>query len=98
MACVAMADHSRVARLAAAASEQPEDEAIERLDRKCVHVSFDPQLPGAWLAFRVAITTLRRMPGRVHIDPRGTTNAERRWLEEAIGDIDPERGFEVGEE
>lgn len=93
-----MADHSRVARLAAAASEQSEEKAIERLDRKCVHVSFEPQLPGAWLAFRVAITTLRRMPGRVHIDPRGTTRAQKRWLEEAIGGIDPDRGFQVGEE
>lgn len=93
-----MADHSRIARLGARAAEVGEPEVLARLDSGCTHVSFDPSLWGAQLTLRITLTTLRRMPGRVHLDPTGLSETELEQLRLSLAAIDSARPLEVGEE
>jgi len=92
-----MSDHSRIGRLGAGVSEVSEEAVLAHLDACCVHLSVEPELSGALLTLRVAITTLRRMPGRVHLDPRGLEEAEVSELVASANYIDPKRGLEVGD-
>jgi molybdopterin/thiamine biosynthesis adenylyltransferase len=86
-----------VGRLGAAVSDMSEEEVLAHLTAACVHLSIEPDLPGALLALRLTLTTLCRMPGRVHLSPEGL---EKRQLTEMIADatnIDSRRILEVGE-
>lgn len=88
-------EHSRALRLAESATGKEASELERRLEGSVVLVGVEPSLPGAHLAARVLLTTLRRLPGRLVLD-RGTLPGplvER--LREATAAIDLERGLEI---
>jgi len=90
-----MSDFSRVNRLGAAAAGIPEADLEQRLEAGGVHVTVDARLPGALLAARVLLTTLRRMPGRLSLDPAGIPRSTVAKFAAAVDAIDPTRGLRV---
>lgn len=64
-------EHSRVLRLGASATGQPESELARRMAQSAVVVSLDPDVPGAIDVAAILVETLRRGPGHVHLDPLG---------------------------
>ena len=78
-----MSNHSRVGRLGAGASHLTEEEVLDRLGSACVHISVEPDLPGALLTLRLLVTTLRRMPGRIHLDASNLNTTHVAELREA---------------
>jgi hypothetical protein len=64
-----------------------------RLDRSATHVTADPSVVGTDLTLRVLVTTLRRMPGTVCLDPQGLSDQLVRGLQEAGRKIDSSHGI-----
>lgn len=89
-------EHSRAVRLAANASGRGESELERALDASCVSVSADASLPGALLTTRVLLTTLRRLPGQLVLDPGELPGSVVDEVAEAVAAIDPERPLKVG--
>jgi hypothetical protein len=79
------AEHSRVVRLAAAATGKSEHELARHMSQTAVVVSLDPDVPGAIEVATTLVETLRRGPGHVYLDPRGVSS---RTLEELIASAD----------
>lgn len=92
-----MGDHSRVGRLGSSVAALSEEDVLTRLDASCVYVSAEPDLSGASLTLRIALNTLRRMPGRLYLDPRGLEKTEIAALQQAAEAIDRSRGLQIGE-
>ncbi len=92
-----MIDHSRVARLGAGAAKLTEEEVLAHLDANLIHISAEAGLAGGMLTLRVLVTTLRRMPGRLNLDPRGLDQRLVDDLVRLVRDIDSAKPLEIGD-
>jgi hypothetical protein len=70
------AEHSRLLRLAAAASGESESRLERRLNRAIASVGVEAELPGATATAALLIETLARGPGKVELDSRGLTQPQ----------------------
>lgn len=89
-------EHSRTLLLGTAASGRDEGALESALESSRVVVSLEPGLPAAPLTTRVLLTTLRRLPGRLVLEPQGLPVGLVDELAAAVAAIDPERPLEVG--
>ncbi len=90
-----MLEHSRGLALAAKASGLAS--ALEQaLEATQVVLSADPDVPRSALTARVLLTTLRRMPGRLVLEPEGLAPSVIDELVAAVAAIDPQRPLTVG--
>jgi hypothetical protein len=89
-------EDSRTVRLAARATGAGESELEQRLTHAAVHVAVDPHLPGSIHCAEVLVTTLRRGPGQVSIDPDGLDRTVLDRLDRAASTIRPERPIQIG--
>jgi hypothetical protein len=89
-------DHSRTLLLAEHATETPQSALERRLEASMVAVSVDPSLPLGPLAARVLLTTLRRGPGTLVLEPGNLRPTEIEDLEEMVNAVDGERPLRVG--
>jgi hypothetical protein len=89
-------EDSRTVRLAARAADAGESELEQRLTQAAAHVAVDPRLPGSVDCAEVLITTLRRGPGQVSLDPDGLDRGVLERLEQAANAVRPERPIQIG--
>lgn len=89
-------EHSRSLLLAATATGTAESALERRLEDATVVVSVDPALPLSLLTARVLLTTLRRGPGRLAIDPGSLPAADVEHIEAAVNAVDGSRTLHVG--
>ena len=90
-----MIDHSRVVRLVTEKTGGSESKERARLEKARVHISVEPTLSGALLTLRVLISTLRRMPGILTLDPSPIDDALTGELVAHAEAIDHERGIHL---
>ncbi len=90
-----MLEHSRALRLGEGVTGMQSSELHRLLDDGHVAVSFNHDYPGALLAVRILLTTLRRLPGEISLvtDVPGAASTE--LLAESVAAIDPDRGLLV---
>jgi hypothetical protein len=69
-------EHSRGLRLAAAATGETESRLERRLNDSAVSVSVDLGVPGAIEVATLLLETLRRGPGRLHLNPTGLADRQ----------------------
>ncbi len=89
------ADHSRLLKLARAASGESASELQQRLESSAVVISAEADLPEVELTARTLITTLRRGPGRLSLIRGDLDRGFLGDLEAKANAIDPEREFRV---
>ncbi len=91
-----MLEHSRALRLAANASGGQESALEQALEATQIAVSIQAAMPRSLLSARALLCTLRRMPGRLVLEPEGLAAAEIDELAAAVAAIDPERPLMIG--
>jgi hypothetical protein len=84
-------EHSRALKLGAGATGTEPETLRERLEAALVVVRVDPHLTGALLTARVLLTTLRRLPVQLALDPDQLAPTEIASLVEAATAIDSSR-------
>lgn len=93
-------DYSRPLRLAAKSASGTEPDLEGRIEGCAVLVTADPDTFRTRTTLRVLIGNLRRLPVRLHLDPRGGTDilggALVDELEELASGIDPDRPLIIG--
>lgn len=89
-------EHSRSLLLAEATTGASQSALERRLDDSTVVVSVDPALPLGMLTARVLLTTLRRGPGRLVLEPDALPSRETRRLEAAVNEVDGDRPLRIG--
>lgn len=89
-------DYSRTLLLAEHATGTPQSALERRLEASTVVVSVDPALPLGLLTTRVLLTTLRRGPGTLVLEPGNLPPAEIEHLEETVNAVDGDRPLHVG--
>ena len=88
-------EHSRALLLAREATGAGVSALERRLERSLTVVSVAPDLPEARLTATVLLTTLRRLPGRLQLNPEATPPDLVDRLVGAVEAVDPERGITV---
>jgi hypothetical protein len=86
-------EHSRALLLASSVADAPASALEHRLEGALTVVSLDPDLPRAPLTAKVLLATLRRLPGRLHLDPTGLSPPLVDQLVAGVAAIDPERSI-----
>jgi hypothetical protein len=88
-------EHSRAVLLASRAAGEDVETLTERLARSQVVVRVDPSVPSGLLAARVLLTTLRRLPVGVWLDPSGLDVNYVAQLAAAVNAIDSTRPLNI---
>lgn len=91
-----MLEHSRGLALAANASGLQQSALEQALEATQVVLSIDPDVPRCVLTARVLLTTLRRMPGRLVLEPSGLSSTVVDELAASVSAIDPARALTIG--
>jgi hypothetical protein len=86
-------EHSRALLLAGGVTDMGSSALEHRLEGALTVVSLDPELPWVPLTAKVLLTTLRRLPGRLHLDPTGLPPPLVDQLVATVAAIDPERSI-----
>jgi hypothetical protein len=89
-------EHSRAIRLAAGAAGRGESDLENAMNAARVVVSADASLPGVELTTKTLLTTLRRLPGELVLEPASLSRRTLDGLAEAVAAIDPERPLTIG--
>lgn len=90
------ADHSRSVLLAEHVTGRPQAALVRRLEASTVAVSVDPAIPLGALTARVLLTTLRRGPGTLVLEPGNLRPAQIEYLEGIVHAVDGDRPLIVG--
>lgn len=88
-------EHSRALLLADDVTDTGASGLERRLGSALTVVSLDPALPQALLTANVLLATLRRLPGRLHLDSSGLPPPLVDGLLGSVVAVDPERGITV---
>lgn len=87
--------HSRASRLGAAVSGATQSALATRLEGARTQLSVDPAIAGAKDLARVLVSTLRRQPGQIFLDPDGIQSFADE-LQVLAAAVDPQRSLVVG--
>jgi hypothetical protein len=68
----------------------------EKMEQSKIRVSLDPSLPQAALTAQVLLTTLRRLPVQLELDPDRLTDSLVGQLSSSVNAIDPEKLLVLG--
>jgi hypothetical protein len=90
------AEETRTVRLAARAARGSESELQQRLTAACTHICVDAATPGALACAEVLISTMRRGPGQLSVDPAGLTCAQLQRLQQTAAALAPTRPLLLG--
>ncbi len=90
-----MADHTRALRLANVVTGQSTSQLESRLEAATLCIGIDPDVPGAALAAEALVGTMRRLPGRIALDPTGRDRGFIDRLVEHAALIDPDRPLDI---
>jgi hypothetical protein len=93
--------HTRASRLGAAVSGASESGLAARLEGARTQLSVDLAVAGAADVARILVSTLRRQPGAIYVDPYGAGLGSRteelaKELRELAAAIDPQRPLIIG--
>jgi len=91
-----MGDRSRATLLASRATGETTSQLEARLESASVVVSIEADVPGAIETGELLLSTLRRLPGTVGLDPSGLNGQRVEELSETATKIDPSRGIRIG--
>jgi hypothetical protein len=90
-------EHSRALLLGSGATGMLPEKLRDRLEQARVIVRVEPTVPGALLAARVLLTTLRRLPGHLVLDRTGLQDDDVKRLVFATSSIDSSRPLHVAD-
>jgi hypothetical protein len=88
-------EHSRALRLSARASGKTLESLRGHMDATTILLSAEVDLAGAVDTLGVLASTLRRMPGRLTLDPTGLADHDVEAIVAAAAAIDPHRGIMI---
>ncbi len=88
-------EYSRSLRLAEGVTRRPESELLAELERSHVHLTVDAGHPGDAVAAELLLSTLRRLPCRLSLDPTDLPTDAIRRTESIVGAIAPNRPLKV---
>lgn len=90
-----MVEHSRSLLLAARATARSRSDLERRLGSSVVAVSVDSSMPLVTLTTRILLTTLRRGPGTLVLEPGGLSLGDVEYLEQVVAAVDPARALSI---